>query len=81
MFIIYINLNSLIFKKKFPHEFRECEFYFRHKSLFIDPFKMIKDKDFADCGFVKPYFSETAQRADEIVVTFEKGNCKKFKIV
>ena len=47
--------------------------YFRHKSLFIDPFKMITDSDFEDCGFVKPYFSVTAQRADEIIVTFEKG--------
>ena len=41
---------------------------------------MIKDKDFADCGFVKPYFCVTAQRADEIVVTFEKGNCDTFLI-
>ncbi len=41
---------------------------------------MIKDPDFGDCGFEKPYFSETAQRADEIVVTFEKGNCETFLI-
>jgi hypothetical protein len=34
---------------------------------------MITDQDFKDCGFVKPHFSATAQRADEIVVTFEKG--------
>jgi hypothetical protein len=39
---------------------------------------MIKEPDFADCGFVKPFFSVTPQRADEIVVIFEKGNCKKF---
>ena len=65
-----------MFRKKFPREFKECEFYFRHKSLFIDPFKMITDSDFEDCGFVKPYFSVTAQRADEIIVTFEKGEWK-----
>jgi hypothetical protein len=35
---------------------------------------MIKDPDFGDCGFEKPYFS------DEIVVTFEKGNCETFLI-
>jgi hypothetical protein len=35
---------------------------------------MIKDPDFADCGFVKPYFAITAQRPNEIIITFEK--CK-----
>ena len=34
---------------------------------------MIKDPDFADCGFVKTYFALTAQRPDEIIITFEKG--------
>jgi hypothetical protein len=41
---------------------------------------MIKDLDFDDSGFEKPYFSVTAQRADEIVVTFEKGNFVTFLI-
>jgi hypothetical protein len=41
---------------------------------------MIKDPDFADYVFVKPFFGETAQKAAEIVVTFEKGNCKKLLI-
>ena len=41
---------------------------------------MIKDPDYGDCGFEKPYFSVTAQKADEIVVTFEKGNCETFLI-
>ena len=35
---------------------------------------MLKDQDFIDYGFIKPYFSITAQRADEIIITFEKGN-------
>jgi hypothetical protein len=34
---------------------------------------MIKEPDFADCGFVEPYFAITAQRPDEIIITFEKG--------
>jgi hypothetical protein len=34
---------------------------------------MITDPEFDDSGFVKPVFSVTAQRADEIIVTFEKG--------
>ena len=34
---------------------------------------MIKDPDFADCGFVKTYFALTAQRPDEIIITFVKG--------
>jgi hypothetical protein len=41
---------------------------------------MIEDPDFRDCGFEKPYFSVTAQKADNIVVTFEKGNRETFLI-
>ena len=61
------------YRKKFPNEFEKCEFAYRHKNLFVDPFEMIKDTAFQHCGFVKPYFGITAQRPDEIVVTFEKG--------
>jgi len=53
----------------------ECEFFFRHKDIFIDPFKMLEDPVFRECGFQKPYFCIAAQREDEIIVTFERGKC------
>ncbi len=34
---------------------------------------MIKDPYFKKCGFVRPYFSITAQRPDELILTFERG--------
>ena len=39
--------------------------------MFLDPFAMVEDILFDDCGFVKPYFPITAQRKDEIIITFE----------
>ena len=38
---------------------------------------MVDDPYFEKCGFIKPYFGITAQRPDEIIVTFEKGKKKK----
>ena len=61
-------------RKKYQKEFVNCEYAFRHKTVFFNPFEMLKDQDFIDYGFIKPYFSITAQRPDEIIITFEKGN-------
>jgi hypothetical protein len=35
---------------------------------------MLNEIHFHEYGFVKPYFAFTAQRPDEIIITFEKGN-------
>ena len=48
--------------------------HFGTNRFFFNPFEMLKDQDFINCGFIKPYFPITAQRANEIIITFEKGN-------
>ncbi len=62
-----------MFKKRLRQPQEECEFFFRHKDIFIDPFKMLEDPVFRECGFHKPYFCIAAQRVDEIIVTFKRG--------
>jgi hypothetical protein len=83
----FFNLNFVSLKQIIEFNFRHkqpkdaCEFFFRHKDIFIDPFQMIKDPVFNQCGFTKPYFCIAAQRYDEMIFTFEKGLISLFKII
>ncbi len=39
-----------LFKKRLKQPQEECGFFFRHKDIFIDPFKMLEDPVFRECG-------------------------------
>ena len=78
-FLIFFEINNLIlnynsFSLKYIEEFKVCEFIFRLKYIFFNPFTMISDPIFKQCVFVKPYFSIVAEREDEIIIVFEQGN-------
>ena len=73
LLIIFSDIHLRLQKKSLLKNSQIANIFFVTKVFFIDPFKMIIDSDFESCGFVKPYFAITAQRQDEIIVTFEKG--------